>query len=164
MVWIRFTSCEIMIHYLHREQVIPADIGRVWEYFSNPKNLNEITPADMHFQIVAGGNEKMYEGQIIEYRVEFIRGVRSLWLTEITHAREYVYFVDEQRAGPYRFWHHEHKFQEVDEGIHMTDLVTYEAPFGIWGDLVTMFWIRRKLEAIFDFRRRKISELFGESR
>jgi hypothetical protein len=46
----------------------------------------------MNFEIVAGGDDKMYEGQIIEYRVEFLCGVKSLWLTEIAHVREHQYF------------------------------------------------------------------------
>ena len=92
-----------MINYLHREQILPAPIEKVWAYFCDPKNLDEITPPDMKFEIVSGGDVKMYEGQIVEYRVEFVRGLRSLWLTEIAHVRENEYFVDEQRVGPYRF-------------------------------------------------------------
>lgn len=87
-----------MIHYLHREQNIPGTLNEVWDFFCDPLNLNTITPGDMNFEIVAGGDAKMYEGQMIEYRVEFIRGVRSLWLTEITHVRDREYFVDEQAS------------------------------------------------------------------
>lgn len=150
-----------MIYYLQREQNIPAAPQAVWEYFCDPKNLNVITPPDMNFEIIAGGEEKMYAGQIIEYRVEFIRGVKSLWLTEIAHARELEYFVDEQRAGPYRFWYHEHRFAKIPGGVKMSDRVTYAAPFGIVGDAVTALWIRRKLKRIFDFRYQKIAEIFG---
>jgi len=150
-----------MIHYLHREQTIPARLEVLWKYFSEPKNLNEITPSDMNFEIVAGGDVSMYEGQLIEYRVEFIHGVRSLWLTEIAHVRENEYFVDEQRVGPYRFWYHEHKFEVVGNGVRMTDHVTYAAPFGFLGDIVHAAWIRQKLKTIFDFRHQKISETFG---
>lgn len=152
-----------MIHYLHREQVIPAALDHVWAYFCDPKNLNAITPPDMNFEIVAGGGRAMYEGQIIEYRVEFVRGLRSLWLTEIAHVREREYFVDEQRVGPYRFWYHEHHFQPVAGGVKMTDHVTYAAPLGPLGDALVWLWIRGRLESIFDYRRVKISELFGSA-
>ena len=151
-----------MIHYLQREQIIPESLEKVWDYFSNPYNLNEITPLDMKFEIVSGGDVRMYEGQIIEYRVEFVRGLPSLWLTEITHVEEGSYFVDEQRVGPYRFWAHEHRFISVQGGVKMKDKVTYVAPFGPLGDLVTAMWIRRKLEGIFDYRHRKIAALFGD--
>jgi ligand-binding SRPBCC domain-containing protein len=150
-----------MIHYLHRVQNIPADIQTVWIYFAEPKNLNLITPPDMNFEIITGGEEKMYEGQIIEYRVEFVRGIKSRWLTEIAHVREQEYFVDEQRVGPYRFWYHEHRFEKISGGVKMTDHVTYAAPFGFFGDLVTALWIEKKLQHIFDFRYQKISEIFG---
>jgi ligand-binding SRPBCC domain-containing protein len=153
-----------MIHYLHREQVIAGSIEMVWAYFSDPNNLNRITPPDMNFEIVAGGDVKMFEGQIIEYRVEFLRGIRSLWLTEIAHVCDLQYFVDEQRAGPYRFWYHEHRFEKTPSGVKMTDRVTYIPPYGILGDLVTEIWIRSKLENIFDFRFQKINEIFGSVR
>ena len=152
-----------MIHYLHREQVIPTSIELVWRYFSDPKNLNPITPPDMNFEIVAGGDVEMYEGQIIEYRVEFLRGVKSLWLTEIAHVRDFQYFVDEQRLGPYRFWYHEHHFEKIASGVKMTDHVTYAPPYGVLGDFVNAMWIRGKLERIFDFRFQKITELFGSA-
>lgn len=150
-----------MIHYLHREQNISAPIETVWEYFSDPKNLNSITPSDMNFEITAGGDVKMYEGQIIEYRVEFLRGIKSLWLTEIAHVCDLQYFVDEQRVGPYRFWYHEHHFEKTVDGVKMTDHVTYAPPYDFLGDLVNAVWIRGKLERIFDFRFQKVNEIFG---
>jgi ligand-binding SRPBCC domain-containing protein len=150
-----------MIHVLYREQVIPASIARVWAFFCNPYNLNTITPPDMNFEIVAGGGSAMREGQIIEYRVEFVWGVRTVWLTEIAHVRDGEYFVDEQRVGPYRFWYHEHCFEPVAEGVKMTDRVTYAAPHGFLGDAMNHLWIRGRLEEIFEYRRVKIIELFG---
>jgi len=150
-----------MIHYLHREQIIPAPLEDVWNYFCDPRNLNKITPPDMNFEIVRGGDVKMYEGQIIEYRVEFIRGIRSLWLTEIAHLKDGQYFVDEQRVGPYRFWYHEHIFEVHSSGTKMTDHVTYKVPLGMLGDLMNTVWISRRLRNVFDFRRKKIIEVYG---
>lgn len=152
-----------MVHYLHREQIIPAPVEKVWAYFCDPRNLNEITPPDMNFEIIKGGDVAMYEGQIIEYRVEFIRGVRSFWLTEIAHVREDEYFVDEQRIGPYHFWYHEHIFEKVPNGTRMTDRVTYAVQFGFVGDVLNAVWISKRLKNIFDFRKRKIAKLFGEA-
>ncbi len=153
-----------MVHYLVREQTVPAPRQKVWDYFCDPQNLNAITPPDMNFEILQGADAKMYPGQLIEYRVEFVRGIRSRWLTEISHVRAGEYFVDEQRVGPYRFWYHEHGFQDTPAGTCMTDRVTYVVPFGVLGVLVNTFWIRKRLEQIFDFRRQKIVELFGETK
>lgn len=152
-----------MIHYLIREQVIPAPVEQVWEYFCNPANLNEITPPDMNFEIVRGADIKMYAGQLIEYRVEFIRGIHSLWLTEIAHVQANRYFVDEQRVGLYRFWYHEHIFEPSGRGTRMIDKVTYVVPYGVFGDALNSIWIRKRLEGIFDYRRRKIVVMFGET-
>ena len=148
------------IQYLHRQQFIPAELQQVWEYFCDPRNLNEMTPDDMKFTIVTNPIERMTAGQIIEYRVEFLRGIRSLWLTEIRHVREQAYFVDEQRIGPYRFWYHEHKFEAVEGGTWMKDQVSYAIGFGVLGDLLNWLWIGRRLKAIFDFRAQKICEIY----
>jgi ligand-binding SRPBCC domain-containing protein len=150
-----------VIHILCREQLIPAPLGEVWEYFCDPKNLNQITPPGTNFEILSGGDVRMYEGQLIEYRVEFIKGVRSRWLTEISHVRGYEYFVDEQRRGPYRFWYHEHSFEIAPSGTLMKDRVTYAVPMGLVGDLLNHLWIAGRLNYIFDYRRNTIIELFG---
>jgi ligand-binding SRPBCC domain-containing protein len=153
-----------VIHYLIREQIIPAAIEQVWDYFSDPRNLDEMTPPDMRFQILTAPLPRMYAGQVVEYRVELIRGLPSLWLTEIAHVREPRYFVDEQRLGPYRFWYHEHKFEPVTGGTRMSDQVTYSIGFGPLGDLLNAVWIGRRLRQIFDFRAEKIRQLFPERR
>lgn len=145
---------------LHREQLIPASREKVWDYFCDPRNLNEMTPSDMNFLIVTDPLDRMYAGQLIEYKVEFIRGIRSRWLTEIAHVRELEYFVDEQRIGPYQFWYHQHHFEAVPGGTRMTDQVTYSIGFGPLGDLLNAIWIAARLKGIFDYRTQKMKEIF----
>jgi len=150
-----------MIYTLYREQIIPADIEDVWAYFATPRNLNEMTPPDMDFEFVRGGDEPMYTGQVIQYKVAILPGVRVRWLTQITHVEDCIRFIDEQRAGPYRLWIHEHHFEALAEGVRMTDQVTYALPFGPLGDLVHAVYIRRRLVQIFDYRREKVKTLFS---
>lgn len=150
-----------MIHQLHRRQIIQASLGDVWEFFSTPRNLNELTPPDLKFQIVSDLPEKMYQGQLIEYRIQFVPGVWTRWLTEIRQVREGEYFVDEQRFGPYRLWYHEHHFRPVDGGVEMQDRVTYIVGFGPLGSALNGAWIGRKLENIFDYRVQKVNEVFN---
>ena len=151
-----------MVHQLEQEQVIPASLEEVWAFFSTPKNLDTLTPPDMAFEIVRGGGQPMYQGQMIEYRVGALPGLKTRWLTEITHVEAQTFFVDEQRLGPYRIWHHEHHFCPVDGGVQMVDRITYVLPFGVLGDAVHACWVRRRLEAIFAFRYDKVEALFGK--
>ena len=152
-----------MIYTLYREQIIPASIEDVWAYFATPRNLNEMTPPDMAFEFLRGGDQPMYAGQVILYKVMILPGVRVRWLTQITHVEPGIRFIDEQRAGPYRLWIHEHHFEPVDNGVRMTDQVTYALPFGPLGDLVHTVYIRRRLAHIFDYRREKVNTLFAGS-
>lgn len=150
-------------YQLIKTQKLPADISEVWNFISSPANLKEITPGNMGF-IVTGitGEEKMYPGMIITYKVSPLLGIKLNWMTEITHVKDFEYFVDEQRIGPYSMWHHQHKIEAIEGGVLMTDIVTYQPPFGILGAFANPILIRKKLEQIFDYRTVALEKRFGK--
>jgi ligand-binding SRPBCC domain-containing protein len=148
------------MYQLKSTQFIPASIETCWDYFSSPNNLKEITPKNMGFIIKTDLPGKMYEGMMIEYIVTPLLGIPMNWITEIKAVKEGVFFIDEQRKGPYKIWHHEHHFKEVDGGVEMTDIVSYEVPFGILGKLVHPLIVRPKLEQIFKYRTKRVEEIF----
>lgn len=104
----------------------------------------------------------MYEGQIIIHRLRPMFGIPIQWVTEITHIEPLSYFIDEQRFGPYKFWHHEHRFREIAYGVEIEDIIHYLMPFGILGEAVHHLKIRSDIEKIFSYRQQKIKELFGD--
>jgi ligand-binding SRPBCC domain-containing protein len=147
---------------LRRVQVLPITLERAWDFFSDPGNLAKITPDGMGFHILSEERPaRMYAGQLIEYRVSPVLGIPMYWMTEITHVVEGKYFIDEQRFGPYALWHHQHHFREVEGGVEMTDIVHYKIPLGLLGWIADRLFVRQKLEQIFDYRYRKVSEMFG---
>lgn len=151
------------VYTLKTVQPIPAPLEKVWPFFSNPANLKDITPAYMQFSIISQHHgEKMYPGQIIEYKVSPLPGVRMYWMTEITHVEEGKYFVDEQRFGPYSLWHHQHHFRSMEGGVEMTDIVHYKIPLGWLGDIAHGLFVKKKLASIFDYRYQKVEERFGK--
>lgn len=154
-----------MLHVIKTKQLIKSDIDTVWDFISSPANLAVITPKAMKFEIIGekNENEKMYEGQIIEYYVSPFAGIRVHWVTEITHLKDKEYFVDEQLSGPYSFWHHKHFLKAVDGGVEMTDIVHYKAPLAIFGKIANSLIIKKKLNSIFDYRYKKIEELFNRT-
>lgn len=136
-------------------------IAEAWDFFSAPKNLQVITPPHMGFDIISKmHSEKMYAGQIIRYKVKPLLGIPMSWTTEITQVNEPHFFIDEQRQGPYKMWHHQHHFEEKDGGVLMTDIIHYWPPMGILGNLANTVLIKKQLKGIFDFRKTKIEELF----
>jgi ligand-binding SRPBCC domain-containing protein len=149
------------LHRLRTLQQVPLSLDEAWAFFSDPRNLAVITPPDMGFVIHGDMPAAMYTGMLIEYTVRPLFGVPVRWVTEITHVGERRYFVDEQRAGPYRLWHHEHHFKEVPGGVEVTDLVSYMLPFGPLGDLLNRLIVQRRLEHIFDYRRAVLVDRFG---
>jgi ligand-binding SRPBCC domain-containing protein len=144
-------------------QFIPADPADVWEFFATPRNLDALTPPNLKFQILSDLSERMYAGQLIAYRISPVPGIWLHWLTEIRHVREGAYFVDEQRAGPYRLWYHEHHFAPAPGGVRMTDRITYEIGWGPGGWLADKIWVRRQLSHIFAYRRQRVAEIFGRA-
>ncbi len=145
-------------------QFLPLNLDEAWKYFSSPGNLNDITPEEMTFRITSEVPPKMYPGLFITYKVSPMLNIPLSWVTEITQVREKEYFVDEQRKGPYRIWHHEHHFREADGGVIMTDLLYYDVGKWVFGWLASKLFVDRKVKAIFDFRKKKLQELFPEKR
>lgn len=147
--------------YLKSIQHLPISLHEAWEFFSSPKNLKIITPEYMGFDITSGNqDQKMYPGMIISYKVKPLFNLPLNWMTEITHVKEKEYFIDEQISGPYQIWHHEHHFNEHDNGVEMTDILHYKLPFGMMGKLVEKVMVKKRVEEIFTYRRKKLESMF----
>lgn len=149
------------IYTLHKKQNLPISIQEAWDFLSDPKNLTTISPDYMEFRIVSGADRPMFAGQIIQYIVTPVLGIKTKWVTEITHVIDKHYFVDEQRFGPYALWHHKHFIKEIVGGVEMEDIIDYKVPFGFLGQLVQPILVKPKLEEIFNYRRKKLEEIFG---
>jgi ligand-binding SRPBCC domain-containing protein len=148
-------------YQLIKKQFVPASIEEVWEFISSPKNLKEITPDHMGFDITSENlMEKMYAGMIISYKVKPLMGIPMTWVTEITQLEDKRYFVDEQRVGPYAIWHHQHFIEPHEDGVMMTDIVSYKPPLGFLGSLANAILIRRQLEGIFAYRENAMRKRF----
>ena len=149
------------IYTLHKKQKLPISLEKAWEFLSSPKNLKTITPDYMSFNILSGAEKPMFAGQIIQYIVTPILGIKTKWVTEITHVKEGEYFVDEQRFGPYALWNHKHFIKEIDGGVEMEDIIDYKVPMGILGQIVHPILVKPKLEEIFAYRQKKLIAFFG---
>ena len=149
------------IYTLHKKQNLPISLEDAWNFLSDPKNLKKITPDYMGFHILSGADRPMYAGQIIQYIVTPVLGIKTKWVTEITHVIDKHYFVDEQRFGPYALWHHKHFIKEINGGVEMEDIIDYKVPFGILGQLIHPVLVKPKLEEIFNYRTNKLEQLFG---
>jgi ligand-binding SRPBCC domain-containing protein len=150
------------LHYLKSIQKIPASLEKTWEFFSNPKNLAEITPSFLNLKVTNEiYGDKAYPGQVLTYTVKPLLGISIEWMTEITHVEHMKMFVDEQRKGPYKLWHHQHHFKEIEGGVEMTDLVHYRVPFGPLGNMAHPLIVKNKLRDIFLYRFGRVNEIFG---
>ena len=149
------------LYQLYAKQILPISKKEAWDFLSDPKNLQVITPQHMGFEILSGGERPMFPGQIIQYIVQPFPFFKTRWVTEITHVVEEEYFVDEQRFGPYKLWHHKHFIKPVEMGVEMEDVIDYKLPFGILGQMAHPLIIKKQLQQIFHFREQKLKELFG---
>jgi len=148
-------------HRIRSTQFIPVPPEEAWDFFSDPRNLPRITPPWLSFELLSDPPGRMYPGLLIEYRVRPLWGIPLRWLTEITHVVEPLLFVDEQRFGPYRFWHHQHRFRAAGGGVEMEDEVHYLLRGGPLGRVVQRYLVHRRLEEIFDYRRAAVERIFG---
>ncbi len=147
-------------YLLERRQLLPTDLETAWRFFSDPANLRLITPPWLDFRITSRLPARIYPGLIITYRIRPLAGLAVPWVSEITQVEAPRYFVDEQRQGPYRFWHHQHRLREVGASVEKTDLVHYRLPGGLLGIGLHAVLIRRKLDEIFRFRYHALQRVF----
>ena len=150
------------IYQLSSKQKLPISIDEAWEFLSSPKNLKTIMPDYMGFKILTEIDKPMFAGQVIEYIVTPVLNIKTNWVTEITHVVDKSYFVDEQRFGPYSLWHHKHFIKEIDGGVEMEDIIHYKLPLGMLGKMMHPILVKPKLTEIFEYRTKKLTELFGE--
>ena len=145
------------------KQELSTSIKEAWIFLSDPKNLKRITPDYMGFDIISGAERSMFPGQIIQYRLTPLLNIPFRWVTEITHVEEDAYFVDEQRFGPYTFWHHKHFIKKTSNGVIMEDIVDYKLPLGPLGWLAHKLFVRKKVKQIFDYREKALNEIFNSA-
>ena len=150
------------VYSLHTKQFLPISLEEAWQFFSSPANLSIITPPRLNFEILGNsGSDKMFKGQIIQYKITVLPLVRMFWETEITEVTELQSFTDVQRKGPYAYWQHKHSFAAVKGGVEMTDALEYSIPFGLLGRLANYFLVGREVKSIFDYRYQVLEKKFN---
>ncbi len=147
-------------HTLEREHWVRAKPEEVFAFFSDPYNLEKITPDFLRFRVTGSTTRELREGTCIDYRLS-LHGIPMRWRSRIAAWEPNRRFVDVQVRGPYKLWEHTHEFEPHEDGTLMRDLVRYELPLGAAGELVAGSRVTRDLQAIFEFRRKKIDELFA---
>lgn len=150
------------MYKLYFSQKLPIDLLKAWSFFSSPLNLEKITPQSLALKIKHHQGEKtLYPGQIIEYSFKPLWNLSMEWVTEIVAVQEQTYFIDEQKFGPYTFWHHEHWFAAIPNGILIEDIIYYKMPFGIIGKVLHFLKVKNDLQQIFLHRSQVLEKLFG---
>jgi ligand-binding SRPBCC domain-containing protein len=151
------------LHLLERFQWLPLPPEDVFPFFADARNLERITPPWLGFRVETETPIEMHPGARIDYRLK-LHGVRLGWHTEIALWDPPRRFVDVQRSGPYRLWHHIHRFELAGDGTLMTDVVRYALHFGPLGELARLALVRRDLDGIFDFRQKQVARLVDGTR
>ena len=151
------------LYRLYNQQFLPISLEEAWRFFSAPQNLQKITPEDMDFSITSPPDGKAYTGQIITYSIKLNKLVKMNWVTEIKSVVEKASFVDEQRYGPYKMWHHMHKFEEVAGGVLMTDIIHFKLPFSLVAPIAFKLFVKQKLTGIFNYRKTKLDALVASN-
>jgi len=151
-----------MAEYVFRAgQFVPRPLEEVFAFFARAENLEELTPPWLHFRILEVSPNPIRKGTFIRYRLRW-RVFPMGWTSEIIAWEPPHRFIDLQRKGPYRLWHHEHRFEEEAGGTRIFDEVRYELPFDQLGQLVHKLKVRHDVETIFEFRRQAVDRVFGE--
>jgi ligand-binding SRPBCC domain-containing protein len=150
------------IYHLKQQQLFRRPIDELFTFFSRPENLAEMTPSSLRFQLITPPPIVMKESAVFDYTISLL-GILLRWTTFITEYAPNNRFVDLQLRGPYAYWHHTHTFTETEDGTLMTDEVHYALPFGILGRVAHALFVKRQLDAIFEFRRATLTRVFPDA-
>ncbi|MDB3906567.1 SRPBCC family protein [Crocinitomicaceae bacterium] len=151
------------LYSLHTEQFLPITLDEAWHFFSTPQNLQKLTPGDLDFKITSPKMGGVYQGQMITYNIKIFPVFPTKWVTEITSVEDRKYFIDEQRFGPYKLWHHQHHFKEVKGGVIMNDIIHFKLPFSLLAPLAYKLFVKKKLREIFTFRMEVLDDLIAKN-
>lgn len=144
------------VQTLHSETIVPVPLDRTFAFFVDAQNLERLTPPWLSFRIQTPMPIEMREGTLIDYVIE-LYGVPIPWRTQIDAWEPGVRFVDRQIAGPYRWWHHEHRFEAVDRGTRVIDHVEF-VPRAAW---LSLWLVKRDVGRIFAFRQAALAQLLA---
>ncbi len=147
-------------YVLERAQRVPGTLAEVFPFFEDPHNLAEITPGWLRFRVLSSSDERVREGTRIRYRIRWL-GLPMRWESSISRHDPPHAFADEMLRGPYKRWLHLHTFRQIGHEVELSDRVEYDLPGGLLGALAHRLIVRRQLEAIFDYRERRVRELLG---
>ena len=151
-------------HYIYRQvQYIDLPIEKVFDFFTEAKNLERITPDSLNFKITYQSTDKIQQGTVFRYRLK-VHGLPVFWETHITDWKELESFSDYQNKGPYQVWYHTHLFEKCNNGTLMTDIVRYRLPMGLFGDLGGLWLVKKDIEKIFSHRALGFDQFLGELR
>jgi ligand-binding SRPBCC domain-containing protein len=149
-----------VIYTIDTEVWVPRPLNEVFAFFSDAFNLEALTPPRVNFHVMTPGPIDLKSGTLIDYKL-CVNWIPLRWTTRIDVWNPPHEFSDSQLSGPYKLWHHTHRFTESNGGTKMTDHVDYELPFGPLGDVVHELWVRRDVESIFKYREKIIRERFS---
>lgn len=139
---------------------LPLSLQETWNFFSSPENLAEITPPEMKMEMLDKSSTSMYEGMVLRYKVSPLLGIKLNWTSEITKIEPLHYFVDKMIDGPFAIWHHQHFFEEAENGTIAKDVIHYKLPLGPIGKLFHPLLVKNNVNALFEYRKQKLEEKF----
>ena len=144
------------------EQFVPQPLDEVFKFFSKAENLELLTPKWLNFHILSVAPTPVQKGTLIRYSLRY-RIFPISWTTEIIEWNPPHRFVDVQLKGPYKLWHHEHRFIAEGSGTRIADEVQYLLPFGIFGSIAHALKVKKDVETIFAYRTEAVKRLFGSA-
>lgn len=148
------------MHHLRHSIWTPLNIHDAWEFFSNPDNLAKLTPEEYRMSIEFNRSVPLHEGSVIRIKVKPLPFFTTGWKSIITYINAPHSFTDIQKSGPFKKWNHTHSFVEENDGTRIIDEVEYALPLGPLGKLVHGLFVEKQLNGLFEFREKKLKELF----
>ena len=144
------------MRFFYNEFEVNSNIERVWEFYTDIKHLEVITPRDVKLKIIQTSDQVLKKGAVACFSGKII--INAQWCSKITLFEKFGYTDEmiskENIRPPFQIWKHEHTFVEIAQcRTRVIDKVEFKLPYGFVGRLFEIY-IRFKLQKIFDHRKR----------
>ena len=146
---------------IHLTTFIEAPIDRVFD-LSRSIDLHKKSMSHTGEEAIAGTTSGLIEvDQTVTWKAKHLMKTRFL-KSKVTSMNRPFSFTDEQIAGDFKNYRHEHHFKQVKNGTIVIDFFHFETPYGKAGQVFNKIYLKRYITNLIEQRNHVIKE-YAES-
>ena len=130
-----------------KQSTMPGTAEQMMHFHELPDVFKLLTPPPSHIQVLRNDLTSLTYGEL-EFRL-WVMFIPLHWLVRHEPGPLALSFIDRMLDGPMAFWEHQHIFQDVPNGVQLTDYLTIEHRPGLMGFFTRLVFDGLPLQFLF---------------